>query len=121
MTALSSGVQNALLTPDEARGLENRPAKGGNADKLFIQGATIPIDQEPEPEPEPVDDGTAEEIEALGERMAQHTEALTERLAKQSDDIAALAANVAKRQAVRRVPVRDPVSGLITSIEEIEA
>lgn len=45
MQALSSGVQNGLLTPDEGRALENRPAKGGNADKLFIQGATVPIDQ----------------------------------------------------------------------------
>jgi HK97 family phage portal protein len=44
MNGLGNAVQNAILTPDEARGLENRPAKGGNADKLFIQGATVPID-----------------------------------------------------------------------------
>ena len=41
---LALGVQSALLTPDEGRALENRPAKGGNADKLFVQGATVPID-----------------------------------------------------------------------------
>lgn len=45
MNGLGQAVQNALLSPDEARALENRPAKGGNADKLFIQGATVPIDQ----------------------------------------------------------------------------
>jgi len=44
MNGLGQAVQNALLTPDEARALENRPSKGGNADKLFIQGATVPID-----------------------------------------------------------------------------
>ena len=38
MAGLGNAVQNALLTPDEARALENRPAKGGNAEKLFIQG-----------------------------------------------------------------------------------
>lgn len=44
MNGLGQAVQNALLTPDEARALENRPSKGGNADKLFMQGATVPID-----------------------------------------------------------------------------
>ena len=44
MTGLASAVQNSILTPDEARALENRPAKGGNADKLFMQGATVTID-----------------------------------------------------------------------------
>lgn len=44
MNGLGQAVQNSLLSPDEARALENRPAKGGNADKLFMQGATIPID-----------------------------------------------------------------------------
>jgi len=44
MQGLGQAVQNGLITPDEARSLENRPAKGGNADKLFMQGATIPID-----------------------------------------------------------------------------
>ena len=44
MNGLGNAVQNSILTPDEARALENRPAKGGNADKLFMQGATVPID-----------------------------------------------------------------------------
>lgn len=62
MAGLASGVQNSILTPDEARALENRASKGGNADKLFIQGATVPIDSmglEPEPEPT-LADGFAE-------------------------------------------------------------
>lgn len=45
MNGLGNAVQNAILTPDEARALENRPAKGGRADGLFIQGATVPIEQ----------------------------------------------------------------------------
>lgn len=51
MEGLARAVQTSILTPDEARALENRPAKGGNADKLFMQGATMPIDA---PEPEPI-------------------------------------------------------------------
>lgn len=47
MNGLGQAVQNSILTPDEARALENRPAMGGNADKLFMQGATIPIDTQP--------------------------------------------------------------------------
>jgi HK97 family phage portal protein len=64
MNGLGQAVQNALLTPDEARTLENRPAKGGNADKLFIQGATIPLDSSGEEveteEPTALADGLAE-------------------------------------------------------------
>jgi HK97 family phage portal protein len=44
MDGLAQAVNSSILSPDEARALENRPAKGGNADKLFMQGATIPID-----------------------------------------------------------------------------
>ncbi|MCZ4341526.1 phage portal protein [Sphingomonadaceae bacterium G21617-S1] len=44
LQGLAQGVQNALLSPDEGREILGRPSKGGNADKLFIQGATIPID-----------------------------------------------------------------------------
>lgn len=56
MEALARGVQTAILTPDEARDLENRPPKPGG-DKLYVQGATVPLDQAPKPgvspEPEP--------------------------------------------------------------------
>lgn len=42
MAGLAQGVQNALITPNEGRALDNRPAlKGG--DDLLIQGATVPL------------------------------------------------------------------------------
>lgn len=40
----SKYVQNSLKTPDEIRALNNDPAMGGNAGKLWMQGATVPID-----------------------------------------------------------------------------
>lgn len=42
MTGYATGIQNGILTPDEARNLENRPNKPGG-DALFIQGATVPL------------------------------------------------------------------------------
>lgn len=43
MEALARAVNSALLTPDEARGLDNRPpAAGGN--RLYMQGATVPLE-----------------------------------------------------------------------------
>jgi HK97 family phage portal protein len=44
--ALARGVQTALLTPDEARALDNRKAKPGG-DVLYIQGATVPLGSQP--------------------------------------------------------------------------
>lgn len=42
MSALASGVQNGLITPNEGRALDNRqPLDGG--DRLYIQGATVPL------------------------------------------------------------------------------
>lgn len=43
MAGYATGIQNAVLKPDEARDMENRPREGGNADKLLIQGATVPL------------------------------------------------------------------------------
>lgn len=44
MEALASGIQNALLTPNEGRDIENRPrSEQPDADKLHIQGATVPL------------------------------------------------------------------------------
>jgi len=43
MQGHSIAVQNAIRTPDEIRGLENLPSKGGEAEKLHIQGATVPL------------------------------------------------------------------------------
>lgn len=47
MTAYSSAIQNGIRTPDEVRQLENLPAKGGEADKLLIQGGTVPLGSQP--------------------------------------------------------------------------
>ena len=53
MQGLSQAVQNAVLTPNEARALENRTSMPGG-DDLFIQGATVPIKmQSKPPEPDP--------------------------------------------------------------------
>jgi HK97 family phage portal protein len=46
LEALARGIQTAQLTPDEARALENRPPKP-NGDKLYIQGATVPLGTQP--------------------------------------------------------------------------
>jgi HK97 family phage portal protein len=43
MDGYATAIQNAILEPDEVRGMENRPAKGGDAAKLHIQGATVPL------------------------------------------------------------------------------
>lgn len=42
--AFSKYVQNAIKTPDQIRALNNDPAMGGAAGKLYMQGATVPID-----------------------------------------------------------------------------
>lgn len=39
---LAKYIQSALITPNEARKLDNRPAVEGG-DELFIQGATVPL------------------------------------------------------------------------------
>jgi HK97 family phage portal protein len=44
--AFSKYIQNGVKTPDEIRKLNNDPAMGGAAEKLFIQGATVPIDMQ---------------------------------------------------------------------------
>ncbi len=43
---LARGVQSAILTPDEARALENRPPMP-EGDRLYIQGATVPLGSQP--------------------------------------------------------------------------
>lgn len=42
--AFARGIQTGQIMPSEVRGLENRPFVEGS-DKLFIQGATVPIDK----------------------------------------------------------------------------
>ena len=45
--ALVRGIQGGLLTPNEARAKENLPAHTGDAEKLHIQGATVPLGTQP--------------------------------------------------------------------------
>lgn len=70
----ASGIQNSILTPNEVRARENLPNKGEEADKLLVQGATVPLgeqkqfgpgqtpqpDEEPPTEPPPADTPTDE-------------------------------------------------------------
>ena len=51
MEGYATGVQNGILKPNEARQLENRPADP-EGDSLMIQGATVPIGQQPDPNPQ---------------------------------------------------------------------
>ncbi len=46
MDSLARGVQTALITPNEARALEERPPLE-HGDKLYIQGATVPLGEQP--------------------------------------------------------------------------
>lgn len=44
MEGYAQAIQHGVMTPNEARSLEGRDAKAGG-DMLFIQGATVPIEQ----------------------------------------------------------------------------
>ena len=46
MDGYASGIQNAVLTPNEARRQENRPDMD-EGNKLMIQGATVPLGSQP--------------------------------------------------------------------------
>jgi HK97 family phage portal protein len=46
MEGYAKAIQNAIYKPDEVRRLENRPPEGGDADKLHIQGATVPLGEQ---------------------------------------------------------------------------
>lgn len=45
MEGNARAIQTGQLTPDEAREMENRPAMGGAAAQLVMQGAMMPIDK----------------------------------------------------------------------------
>jgi len=45
MSGYATGIQNAILTPNEARAQENRPDKDLGND-LLVQGATVPLGQQ---------------------------------------------------------------------------
>jgi HK97 family phage portal protein len=52
MEGMGQAVQNGLLTPNEGRSLDNRPPLPGG-DKLYIQGATVPLGTQPtQPNPD---------------------------------------------------------------------
>ena len=54
---IARAIQTAQITPNEGRGLENRPAhKNPAADELLVQGATIVLGETPEPKT-PRDEG----------------------------------------------------------------
>lgn len=58
MTGYATAIQNAIRTPDEVRQIENLPAKGGAADKLLVQGATVPLGTQPAVAGEPTNDNS---------------------------------------------------------------
>jgi HK97 family phage portal protein len=66
MAGLSQGIQNALITPNEARALDNRaPLDGG--DVLYIQGATVPLGEQPDNGEASSDDSPDDGADTLGE------------------------------------------------------
>ncbi|MES0052189.1 phage portal protein [Mesorhizobium sp. M0078] len=56
MTGYGQAIQNGIRTPDEVRSLENLPSKGDAADKLYIQGATVPLGTMPAATAAPAND-----------------------------------------------------------------
>ena len=46
MAGYATGIQNAILKPNEARASENRPSDDNGGD-LLIQGATVPLGSQP--------------------------------------------------------------------------
>ncbi len=66
MNGYGVAIQNAIRTPDEIRALENLPSKGGEADKLHIQGATVPLGSQnvSQAAPTPANDNNNDEAEA---------------------------------------------------------
>ncbi len=53
MEGYARGIQSAVMSPNEARALEERPPMEGG-DELLIQGATVPLGSQPtEPAPSP--------------------------------------------------------------------
>jgi len=62
--AIGRAIQTAQLTPNEARALDNRPRSANPAaDELLVQGATVPLGQQPVlPAPtEPKENGEGDE------------------------------------------------------------
>lgn len=79
MAGMASAIQNGVLTPNEARALDNRAGKPGG-DDLLIQGATVPLGTQPNAggtaEPVPAEpDPQARAFAAMGESFRVMAEA----------------------------------------------
>lgn len=64
MEGYAKGIQNAIYTPDEVRAMENWPKHGGEAEKLHIQGATVPLGMQSMVAKQPANDNKQDEAEA---------------------------------------------------------
>lgn len=60
MEGMARAIQTAQLTPNEARALDNRPAKP-NGNDLLVQGATVPLGSQPVA-PEPANDNEPDQL-----------------------------------------------------------
>jgi HK97 family phage portal protein len=60
MAGMAQGIQTAILTPNEARTLDNRPPLA-NGDDLYIQGATVRLGSQQDGAILPADNGGADE------------------------------------------------------------
>lgn len=110
---MARGVQTALLTPNEARALDNREAMP-EGDKLYIQGATVPLGTAPpEPKaPEPKEPDTeAEAMRAAVIALASREPTITVNTPDVRVDVAAPQVEVRNEtvagKTVRRVTKRD--------------
>jgi len=61
MEGYAKGIQNGIYTPDEVRAMENWPSKGGDADKLHIQGATVPLGMQSTAARQPANDNNPDD------------------------------------------------------------
>ncbi len=61
MEGYAKGIQNGIYTPDEVRAMENWPSKGGDADKLHIQGATVPLGMQTTAARQPANDNNPDD------------------------------------------------------------
>ncbi|RVL04783.1 phage portal protein [Sinorhizobium meliloti] len=64
MEGYAKGIQNAIYTPDEVRAMENWPKHGGEAEKLHIQGATVPLGMQSMVAKQPANDNKQDEADA---------------------------------------------------------
>lgn len=61
MEGYAKAIQNAINTPDEVRSMENWPKHGGEAEKLHIQGATVPLGMQSTAARQPANDNNPDD------------------------------------------------------------